>query len=303
LDDNGVDGLQEDGNDTITAMMNYTMNDDSNITETTSDHSIHITKLNVTEDNKNITKPVGNMRNNTYSDNKKSNDETIPKTNVANMINMTTMINMTMANNTDYDEEIEITATNKVNKTLTHNEQPPINNSIPIMNNPNNTVNGTNTTSENPLPQDFNNHIEDIKTNTSIPSDQTPVSNKTVATFNETDFDIIGDTPQNLTLKHQKVKSRKSKKKIASLTKKEENETNIIPKEAFKELKQFRHYTTPANYSKNVSFNEKLEEYENLEINIYKRIINITLSLIVIGLLMGVLLGLILVMYLNTRNK
>jgi hypothetical protein len=47
----------------------------------------------------------------------------------------------------------------------------------------------------------------------------------------------------------------------------------------------------------------ELEEYESLEIGIYKRIINITLSLIVIGLLMGVLLGLILVMYLNSKNK
>lgn len=39
------------------------------------------------------------------------------------------------------------------------------------------------------------------------------------------------------------------------------------------------------------------------DFNIYKRIINISLSLIVVGLLMGILLGLILVMYLNSRSS
>lgn len=39
------------------------------------------------------------------------------------------------------------------------------------------------------------------------------------------------------------------------------------------------------------------------DFNIYKKIINISLSLIVVGLLMGILLGLILVMYLNSRSS
>jgi hypothetical protein len=48
---------------------------------------------------------------------------------------------------------------------------------------------------------------------------------------------------------------------------------------------------------------EKLFLYaEDAEYNIYKRIINISLSLIVTGLLMGILIGLILVMYLNSKS-
>jgi hypothetical protein len=47
---------------------------------------------------------------------------------------------------------------------------------------------------------------------------------------------------------------------------------------------------------------EKFLEVENLEYNIYKRIVNISLSLIVIGLLMGILLGLMLVMYFNSKK-
>ena len=42
---------------------------------------------------------------------------------------------------------------------------------------------------------------------------------------------------------------------------------------------------------------------DNNDFNIYKKIINISLSLIVVGLLMGILLGLILVMYLNSRSS
>lgn len=52
-----------------------------------------------------------------------------------------------------------------------------------------------------------------------------------------------------------------------------------------------------------VSKQEKLFlEEENAELNIYKRIVNISLSLIVVGLIMGILMGLILVMYFNSKN-
>ena len=40
---------------------------------------------------------------------------------------------------------------------------------------------------------------------------------------------------------------------------------------------------------------------QSLEANIYRKIINISISLIITGLLMGVLLGLILVMYFNSK--
>jgi hypothetical protein len=43
-------------------------------------------------------------------------------------------------------------------------------------------------------------------------------------------------------------------------------------------------------------------EAENIEHNVYKRIVNIAISIIVIGLLMGIFLGLILVMYLNSKK-
>ena len=43
-------------------------------------------------------------------------------------------------------------------------------------------------------------------------------------------------------------------------------------------------------------------EAENAELNVYRKIITISISLIVTGLLMGVLLGLILVMYLNSKK-
>ena len=50
------------------------------------------------------------------------------------------------------------------------------------------------------------------------------------------------------------------------------------------------------------SASSKYIDTETIENNIYKRIINISLSLIVIGLLMGVLIGLIVVMYFSTRK-
>lgn len=43
-------------------------------------------------------------------------------------------------------------------------------------------------------------------------------------------------------------------------------------------------------------------EAENAELNVYRKIITISISLIVTGLLMGILLGLILVMYLNSKK-
>ncbi len=43
-------------------------------------------------------------------------------------------------------------------------------------------------------------------------------------------------------------------------------------------------------------------EAEKVELNIYRKIITISVALIVTGLLMGVLLGLILVMYLNSNK-
>jgi hypothetical protein len=46
----------------------------------------------------------------------------------------------------------------------------------------------------------------------------------------------------------------------------------------------------------------KYIDTESIENNIYKRIINISLSLIVIGLLMGILIGLIVVMYFSTQK-
>jgi hypothetical protein len=124
------------------------------------------------------------------------------------------------------------------------------------------------------------------------------LSNQT--NLNEIDEDEINEV-LNVT-KPQKIKSKKAKKKISSLTKKEEtkrNDTSTTPKDKLNNTISNK----STNSTKKNSFTEKIEDYENLELNIYKRIINITLSLIVIGLLMGVLLGLILVMYLNTKNK
>lgn len=47
---------------------------------------------------------------------------------------------------------------------------------------------------------------------------------------------------------------------------------------------------------------EQLTDSEKIERNLYKKIINISISLIVIGLLMGIMLGLILVMFLNSKT-
>lgn len=55
---------------------------------------------------------------------------------------------------------------------------------------------------------------------------------------------------------------------------------------------------------KMLEFDKKINtiEAENAELNIYRKIINISISIIVTGLLMGILLGLILVMYLNSKK-
>ena len=76
----------------------------------------------------------------------------------------------------------------------------------------------------------------------------------------------------------------------------ESNRTNIYQTEEFKKdfiEKQKEIINRGNNY---------FLEHDN-DFNIYKKIINISLSLIVVGLLMGILLGLILVMYLNSKNS
>jgi hypothetical protein len=108
------------------------------------------------------------------------------------------------------------------------------------------------------------------------------------------------------------TKPKKSKKRVASLTKKEEiksnntstNSTGGENESTYSNIKSHEsdHFEKEVKQQKD-SVAEKIEEYENIELNLYKRIINISLSLIVIGLLMGVLLGLILVMYLNSKKQ
>ena len=100
----------------------------------------------------------------------------------------------------------------------------------------------------------------------------------------------------------------------------ESNRTNIYQTEEFKNSLNISPVIEDKIYEKiekkdefNEDFIEKQKEIINRgnnyflehdnDFNIYKKIINISLSLIVVGLLMGILLGLILVMYLNSKNS
>ena len=100
----------------------------------------------------------------------------------------------------------------------------------------------------------------------------------------------------------------------------ESNRTNIYQTEEFKNSLNISPIIEDKIYEKiekndefNKDFIEKQKEIINRgnnyflendnDFNIYKKIINISLSLIVVGLLMGILLGLILVMYLNSKNS
>jgi hypothetical protein len=142
--------------------------------------------------------------------------------------------------------------------------------------------------------------------------------------------DAIKLTPANIYVDVDLKESNKSTPKF-----KNENKTVILPKShttrKLKELvlvkKESPKVETKAEahiedkvYEKIKNSNEGNEEFlqkqkelinsgknmfmnDNNDFNIYKKIINISLSLIVVGLLMGILLGLILVMYLNSRSN
>jgi hypothetical protein len=108
------------------------------------------------------------------------------------------------------------------------------------------------------------------------------------------------------------IPKKKSKRRNTSMTKREDKPKNLTQHRinnnhdtelVTKQLNDFNNETSSETPQVNNKVEEKLQEYEGIELNLYKKIINISLSLIVIGLLMGVLLGLILVMYLNTKNK
>jgi len=91
------------------------------------------------------------------------------------------------------------------------------------------------------------------------------------------------DEKANQNIEHQQ---KIEDKLVEKVTKK-----NVINEEFIQKQKEL------INSANNIFMND------SNDFNIYKKIINISLSLIVVGLLMGILLGLILVMYLNSRSS